>query len=506
MARYDLAVLGGSVVVPYVGTVRADIGIRAGRIAALAEEIASGDATAVVDARGRLVFPGAVDSHFHLGIYRDLAEDAASETRSALVGGVTTVLSYFRTGRHYLNRSGPYREIFPEVLAAVRGRAYTDYGFHIAVMTEAQLDEVAWLVADQGVTSFKYYMFYKGLNLTADSTRASEYTLADTYDLGHLFLLMERVAAQAHRRGREGRISLSLHCEHAELLRVFIEQVRRAGLRGLEAYHRARPPLSERLSLAEAVLLADATRCPINLLHLSSREAMGAAVAAKRDYPHLDIRLETTVHHLALTYDSAGGIRGKVNPPIRTEEDRQALWEAVVRGEVDTVVSDHACCFEEEKGEDLWRALPGFGGTALLYPYLISEGFHRRGVPAARIAELASANSARAFGLYPRKGTIAPGADADLTIVDPEWEQEVHPELLLSAQDFTPFAGARLRGWPTHTVRGGQVVFAHGEVVGEPTGRYLHRPLRVEAPAGEGGGGTAGGRLSTGAGTQGGMG
>ncbi len=478
MERFDLAVVGGHVVIPYTGVVRCDVGIRNGRIAALAERIPAESAAEVVDARGKWVFPGAVDSHFHLGIYRGLAEDARSETRSALAGGVTTILSYFRTGRHYLNRSGPYREIFPEVLSAVQGNAYTDYGFHIAIMTEPQLDEVGWLV-DSGVTSFKYYMFYKGLNLTADSTRASEYTMAENYDLGHLFLLMERVSEQARHR-TEDRVSLSLHCEHAELLRVFIERVRRAGLSGLEAYHQARPPLSERLSLAEAVVLADATHCPINLLHLSSREVMEAAVKAKREYPHLDIRLEVTVHHLALTYATAGGVRGKVNPPIRAEEDRAALWEAVRSGDVDTVVSDHACCFEEEKGEDLWRALPGFGGTALLYPYLISEGMLRRGLSPARVAELASANSARAFGLYPRKGAVTPGADADLAVVDLEREQEVHPELLLSAQDFTPFEGMRLRGWPVYTIRGGQVVFAHGQIRGAPTGRYLRRPLRLD--------------------------
>ncbi len=101
------------------------------------------------------------------------------------------------------------------------------------------------------------------------------------------------------------------------------------------------------------------------------------------------------------------------------------------------------------------------------------------------MAELASANSARAFGLYPRKGTVAPGADADLTIIDLELEQTVHPELLLSAQDFTPFNGMRLRGWPTHTIRGGEVVFVHGQVLGQPKGRYLHRPLRWAAAASE---------------------
>lgn len=487
MARLDLAVLNGTVVIPYTGEVRCDIGIRDGRIAMLADAIDPSQAAEVVDARGNLVLPGAVDSHFHLGIYRSMGEDTESETRSALVGGVTSVISYFRTGQHYLNKSGPYREIFPEVLRMADGRAHTDYGFHIAIMTSQQLDEVDWLVSAQGVASFKYYMFYKGLNLTGDSTRGSDYTMSDSYDLGHLYLFMQQVAAAAQRYGAAGRISLSLHCEHAELIRIFIEEVKRAGLRGLEAYHKARPPLTERLSMAEAVILADATQCPINLLHLSSRDAITAATEAKRDYPHLDVKLETTLHHLALTYATAGGMVGKVNPPIRSDDDRAALWDAVLDGRVDTVVSDHACCFEEQKGEDLWKALPGFGGTALLYPYLISEGHHRRKLPLPRIAELASANPARAFGLYPLKGTIAVGTDADLAVIDPGRELVIAPEVLHSAQDFTPFAGMKVRGWPTTTILRGQVVFANGKVTGARTGRYLRRPIglhgRLETPA-----------------------
>lgn len=477
MARFDLVIRNGMAVVPYTGVIRCDIGIRNGKIASLADTIDSAEAAEVIEARGKLIFPGAIDSHFHLGIYRSMSEDTESETRSALVGGVTTVVSYFRTGQHYLNKTGPYREIFPEVLHHTAGRAYTDYGFHIAIMTSQQLDEVDWLVHAQGVASFKYYMFYKGLNLTSDSTRGSDYTMSDTYDLGHLYLLMQQVAAASKRYGQEGRISLSLHCEHAELIRVFIDEVKRAGLTGLEAYHKSRPPLTERLSMAEAVILADASRCPVNLLHLSSRDAISAASEAKRDYPHLDIRLETTLHHLALTYATAGGMIGKVNPPIRSEDDRQALWQAVLDGRVDTVVSDHACCFEEHKEKDLWKALPGFGGTALLYPYLISEGYHHRGLSLPRLAELASANSARAFALYPRKGTIAPGSDADLTVIDPGAEVTVAPEVLQSAQDFTPFAGMRVRGWPTHTILRGQIVYADGKVVGKPAGRYIRRPV-----------------------------
>src|SRR5512145_2912273 len=162
MARFDTVILGGTVVSPYVGAVRCDVGVRDGRVAALADALAPADGDVVEDARGRLVLPGAVDSHFHIGIYRDLATDAESETASALAGGVTTVVSYFRTGSHYLNKSGPYQTIFPEVVAATEGHAHTDFGYHIGIMTSEQLDEVEWLVGE-GVASFKYYMFYKGL-------------------------------------------------------------------------------------------------------------------------------------------------------------------------------------------------------------------------------------------------------------------------------------------------------------------------------------------------------
>ncbi len=483
MTRFDAVVLGGTVVFPGDEPVRCDIGIRGGRIAALADELQSTDADEVVDARGLHVFPGGVDSHMHFGIYRDLSEDVASETESSLVGGATTALSYFRTGHHYLDRTGPYREILPEVLAATEGRAHVDYGYPLAPMTSGQLDEIDWLAGEAGIASFKYYMFYKGLNLAGDSEDADAFTMSDDrYDFGHLYAMMENVAAADARHGGRGRISLSLHCENAELIKLFMARAQAAGLTGAGAWHEARPPLTERLSVHEAAILADATRCRVNLLHLSSAEALRGANEVRRLYPSLDVRCETTLHHLVLTHDVLEGTGGKVNPPIRTRADVEALWEGIARREIDWVASDHACCMESQKGDDVWPALPGFGGTALLYPVMLSEGAHRRGLPLERIAELVSTASARAFGCFPQKGTLAVGADADLVLVDLQREEVVTPELLHSAQDHTPFHGVAVRGWPVRTILRGTTVYRDGEVVASPSGRFLRRPAVAPEP------------------------
>jgi dihydropyrimidinase/allantoinase len=476
VARYDLIIKGGRVVLADVGEFAADIGVRDGRVAAVAEDLPPSEGDAVEDATGKVVLPGAVDAHFHIGIYQPLAEDAFAETRSSLVGGVTTVISYFRTGSHYLNKTGPYREIFPEVLEQTAGRAHTDFGYHLAPMTSEQVDEVDWLVSRKGVASFKYYMFYQGLNLAADSTDAAAYTMADSYDLGHLYAIMEAVAAAG--ATVPGRVSLSVHCEQPELLTYFIDRVRSSGRpQDLAAYSDSRPALAERVAIGEAVELAAATGCPVNLLHLSSGEALQAAIRARAEHPDLDIRLEATLHHLALSHEELSGLGAKVNPPIRSREDINTLWTGVELGWIDWVASDHACCMSDQKGEDLWPALPGFGGTALLYPALLSEGHHRRGLPLEQIVRLASTNPARAYGLYPRKGTIAVGSDADLTIVDLEREQTVGPELLLSRQDHTPFDGVAVRGWPQVTILRGRIVYRDGDVLGDPSGRYLERPV-----------------------------
>jgi dihydroorotase (multifunctional complex type) len=468
--NFDTVICDGLVALPGREPTPADIAIGGGVIRAIGEGLPRGDAE-LIDAAGRLVLPGAVDAHYHLGIYRGISEDAESETLSSLAGGVTSVVSYFRTGSHYLNKSGPYGEIFPEVLSATEGHSRVDFAYHLAPMDRAQVAEIPDLVSRFGVQSFKYYMFYKGMDLAGVGDGKTE-RMSDVYDLGHLFEIMEAIAAV---EGQGPRVSLSIHAEQPELIRIFMERVRSAGeLQGLEAYSAGRPPLTERLAIGEAAVLAEATTCPIQFLHLSSADALAAAANFKRSHRELDVRLEATLHHLALSYETYSDQRGKVNPPIRSEADREALWRGLIDGDLDWICSDHACCSEADKEGDMWAALPGFGGSALLYPYLLTEGT-RRGLSVSRIVDVVCANPARAFGLAPAKGAIAIGADADIAIVDMNTTHRVSTERLHSAQDFTPFEGMELTGWPETTLLRGAVAFRDGEAVGAPAGRYLRR-------------------------------
>jgi len=482
MPDYDLVVKGGRVVVPYVVTRKSDVGVRGGKIAALAEDIPADKAKKVIDASGRFVFPGAVDSHFHIGIYRPFSEDATSESTSSASGGVTTILTYFRPGKNYLNKTGPYRELLPELLDLSRGSYLVDYGYHLTMNTPAQISEMEWLVKEGGVSTFKYYMFYKLLNLAGSSADGTNYLMTDTpVDFGFLYKYMKEVSRVNELYGDYGKICLSIHCENPEIISATNAEVKqKPSGNPLKDYSDARPPWQEELAIHEVAIIANYTNCPVNLLHLSSRKAVEAAAEVSSRYPHLYFLLEGTLHHLGLSNDMDLGQLAKVNPPIRSRDDVEYLWDSVLDDTIKTVVSDHACVTKEIKKGDLWTSLPGFGGTSLMFPILITEGYHKRGLPLHRIAELSSSNPAIAHNVYPKKGALVVGSDADLAIVDIEQEKEVTLDRLFTAQDFSPEEGMRLKGWAECTILRGKVIFEKGKVVGKPGyGEYLRRPVKL---------------------------
>jgi allantoinase len=483
---YDLVIKNVRVVRPQGDAAHeADIAIKDGRFAKVGPALNASLAKSTYDGKGRLAFPGVVDAHMHAGIYAPLKEDAVSESRAAAQGGVTSMLNYFRTGQYYLNKGGPYRRFFPEVLKISDGRFHVDYGYHLAPMDSTHIREIPELVGKHGVSSFKIFMFYGSHGLHGRSDSQRDFLMIgpeERYDYAHFEFVMRAVATARERfPDKASQISLSLHCETAEIMTAYTKMVETRGkLKGLAAYHAARPPHSEGLAVFIASYLANEAALPaINLLHLSSRKALQAALQMAALFPHIDFRREVTIGHLMLDTGSKAGVLAKVNPPIRPREDVEYLWQQLLAGKVDWVVSDHACCRHETKAAkktfgNIWLAKSGFGGTEYLLPALVSEGM-KRGLSLNRISQLVSFNPARRFGLN-RKGDIAEGLDADLALVDPRETWTVRAKDSESTQGYTPFEGIELGAKVKATFLRGELVCENGNVLGRPRGRYLHRP------------------------------
>lgn len=461
-----------------------DIAIKNGKFAKIAVNISENEANEVIDGNGMLAFPGLVDAHMHTGIYNPLAEDALSESRAAAMGGVTSSLNYMRTGKYYLNKTGAYKDFFPEVLDISKNNFYVDYAYHLAPIQYSHIDEIEYLIEKHGVTSFKIFMFYGNYGLHGSSNSQHEFLMTpegEIYDYAHFEFIMRGVQRAIERfPAKKDHISLSMHCETAEIMRAYTQLVQKdESLSGLRAYSAARPPHSEGLAIFIASYLANETNCAnINLLHLTSKKAVDAAMMMQSVFPHINFRREVTIAHLVLDYDCACGVHAKVNPPIRSREDVEYLWQHVLDGNIDWVCSDHACCKAEFKTDahekdNVWMAKSGFGGTEYLLSALYTEG-KKRGLSLNRMAELTAWNPAQRYGLF-AKGDIAEGFDADLLLFDDTSTFVVESEGSPSTQGYSVFEGHEFSGQVKHTYLRGHVIYENGEVVGEPIGEYVAR-------------------------------
>ena len=456
---FDLRLTGGQVVLPGLGLSEVDICIRDGRIAAIVDRAEHAAAVEVVDVSGRVILPGGIDSHVHLG--KNIAgpeepDDASKETASAVAGGMTTVLAYMIGAEDY----GP---AFQHSRQMMEQHSHSDFGFHFCIVTREQLEALPAYVADLGVSSFKFFMNFRG--------DEGAYLGVPGIDDAFMFDLL----TIAKKNGA----MINAHAENVELIWRLREDVPRDVDPGLPGWDATRPPFVEAEASQRVSYLARQLGASYYAVHVSSAEALRALEGQKAEYEN--IFLETCPHYLTLDVTSEMGSRAKVNPPVRTADNQDALWEGVRNGSIHTIGSDHVPRHFSAKDKDVWHASAGFPGTGTLLPMMISEGHLKRGIPLERIAELTATNPAQLFGLYPRKGQIAVGSDADLAIVDLTSGYTITAATQHSGAQYSVWEGTELDCRVTDTVIRGRFAVRNGELQPAIGAEYLHRAHSGEA-------------------------
>ena len=451
----DLSIENGLFVVPKTGVFRGTVGIREGRIVAILDSPQGLVARERIDAKGRYLLPGLVEPHVHYGYRGRLASHFATETASAALGGITTVIPFYRD---IANPTGLYENL-GEVKRIGEANSCIDFSLHLLLITRNQLAKVKEYTEGNGIPSFKFYMAYKGKDANSIGLTGNE------TDDGFLF---EAFSALARLPG----VVACVHAENIEVILCLVEKYQREGRQGLKVWSECRPNFTEAESVHRAATLAATAGCPLYVAHVTTSEALEDLKLFRRR--HQEIYVETCPHYLTLTKDAPLGNIAKVNPPLRGEEDVEALWKAIASGLVDTVGSDHCPFLKDDKEGTIWDAKTGFPGSSTMLPVLLSEGVHKRGISIEKIAELTSYNPAKIFNLFPRKGTIKVGSDADFCVVDLDMSRKVDHEMLLSCSDFSVYDGWTLKGWPVMTIVRGKTVMKDGRILGpQGHGRFI---------------------------------
>ncbi|HEU4448249.1 MAG TPA: amidohydrolase family protein [Nitrososphaeraceae archaeon] len=471
----DLLIMNASAVIPRVGIIDdTNIMIEDGKIKSLTNSANDVSASRKIDARGKYIMPGTIDPHVHYGVYTPINEAARTESRSAAVGGVTTMIRMLRLFDDYSNNN------ISKQLRASKDNHYIDYSIHASILRPDQVRDIPYLM-ELGISSVKVYM-----NLGADLNRIHMDLEPYTYGLrdgrvnmtDELMSSIVKECANVHS-------TILVHAENPVVCSEHMRKAKEMGMAHLEAWSYCRPPYSEAQSIAKISDLgrmwAGSSSSSANLyfVHVGSTAAIDA-ILAEREKGQSNYYIETCPHYLTHTTDF-GNLIGKVTPPIRSKSDLQSMWSALRNGIVDTIGTDHvANRLEMKMGKgDIWSALSGFPGIATMLPVLLSKGVNEDRIGIERVAEVTSYNTARIFGIYPKKGTIQPGSDADLTIVDLDLEKTVTPDLLQSYSDYTIYDGWKLRGWPVMTIVRGNIIMEDGQVANEALGHgeFIPRPV-----------------------------
>src|ERR1700689_1235300 len=467
--EFDLVIRGGTVATAADGG-RSGMGVKDGRIAALADNLPR--AASEIDASGLMVLPGGIDSHVHLaqpmapGIV--MADGFESGTRSAAAGGNTTVISFALQPR-----GASLRQSVEDYHLKARGQSYVDYGFHLIVTdpTPAVLGQELPALVSSGYPSFKVFMTYDDLVLT------------------------DRQLLEVFSVAREHGALVMVHAEGYDQIKFMTDRLEREGKTHSYYHAESRPELVEREATHRAISHAELIGIPIMIVHVSGREAMEQIQWARGR--GMKIYAETCPQYLVRTAEHLKGLNRKrrgaqyvCSPPPPDRASQEAIWRGLIGGVFQTFSSDHCPFrFDDEAGKMVpqgrtsFRWVPnGIPGVAARLPILFSEGVKKGRISLSEFVALTATNHAKMYGLYPRKGSIMVGADADIAIWDPDKKVSLSQELMQHGSDYPPYEGMEVTGWPVKTLLRGAIIADDGQVVGEPgMGQFLARQTTQSA-------------------------
>ncbi len=452
-------VLYGGTIVTAVDVYQADVRIEGERIVAIGYEIKQpGDQ--VIDVEGCFLFPGGIDPHTHFDLPMgdfSTSDDFSSGTRAALLGGTTTILDYATQFKGETLKAG-----LMNWHKKAEDKCYVDYGFHMAITdwNDSIAREMSELIDQEGVSSFKLYMAYKNILQVDDGA-----------------------LLQALRQAGESGGLVCVHCENGDIVYNLVQDYVRQGKTSPKYHPLSRPPEVEEEATSRVITLAQIAGSPLYIVHLSSAGALQAVTNAK--LKGLEVYAETCPQYLLLddSYYSAEGFNGAkyvISPPLRPVQHQKVLWSGLKTGILDVVATDH-CAFnykgQKDKGLNDFSKIPnGAAGVetrmGLLYTYGVLPGK----LTINDFVALTSTNAAKLFGLFPRKGTIAPGSDADLVVWDPRISSNIKADTLHQQVDYTPYEGFQQTGQGIHVFLRGKQVVQDGQLrEHKPTGVYLSR-------------------------------
>jgi dihydropyrimidinase len=439
--KYDLLIQKG-IVVTGSGVRKADVGIKGEKIVAVKPGLLEREASRTINASGKYVMPGVIDVHVH-PVYED---DLGGLSYTAAFGGTTTLIhfAYAKPGMKLIDTIKKYQE---EGLQ----KSYLDFGIHGTLFDPASQVEEIPKAFDLGVSSFKMFMTYAKLKW-----------MTDDY---HLTAAMDLIS--------DGGGLAMVHAENGLVTDYLEDRSLRKGEDQKKVFLKTRPDLLEAEAIFRALTIATITRCPLYIVHLSTEKGVIPIQRAKEEGQQ--VYVETCPQYLTMTDAKLQklGPLAKIGPPLRNEKDRLALWKAIQRGLIDVVASDHAP--KAKKTEDPFFEAPyGSPQSETMLTVTYDEGVNKKRIKPSKLVQLLSENPAKIFGLYPEKGMIQKGSDADLVIFDPNDAYTIKHENQHSGAPYTLYEGRRCLGKPVLTMQRGKILVEDGEMKGKPgEGRFL---------------------------------